>query len=127
MASKGNTNALVHGGSAARQQLSANEPFTGIARDVEVKITADYAAQGPAEMLKLNAIRLLTVAELYWQAILGATDATKLESYVKTYGWLSTASARLLGQLREMQSKEPPVTALEVLNAIKGENNDTTD
>lgn len=110
MAAKGNQSNLIHGGSAARQALTKGTEFTGVARDMELQIKANYDTQGAAELLKRDAIRIHTAGELYWSAILGAAEEgnmPKFESYVKTYGWLATAGARLLQQLIALEGKDP--------------------
>jgi hypothetical protein len=124
---EGNQAATVHGGAAAVRSIATKTPFTGLAGEVEKKIQSDYELEGPAAMLLKDCVRIHTAADMYWQAIMGAAesgDVTKFESYVKTYGWLATAGARLLGQLAATQGKEAPTKALDVIRSLKGVNND---
>lgn len=78
--------------------------------------------------MKRDAIRIHTAAELYWGAIMGAVkdqNMPKFESYVKVYGWLATAGARLLQQLIAIEDKQPGTRALDVITSLKGGKNDT--
>jgi len=121
-AKQGNQSHLIHGGAAARVALTKGAEFKGVARDMEKQIQAEYDTKGPPELLKRSAIRIHTVAELYWSAILGATEEgnmAKFESYVKTYGWLASAGARLLTELIKQEGKEPHRNALDVLNSLQ--------
>ena len=114
-----------HGGAMARRQLTTGEDFTGLAREVEKSIQADYDTRGPLELLRRDAVRLQTASELYWSALMGAAEngeIQKFESYMKTYGWLVAAAARVLKEVIPLQGKEPPITAAEVIATIKGSN-----
>lgn len=126
---KGNQNAVKHGGAAAVKALQFDQPFNELASEVEKQLKVDYASEGPEAMLQRDCIRIHTAAELYWQAILGANEEKnmpKFESYVKVYGWLATAGARLLGQLAATHGKEGTTKAIDVLRSLQGGNNDTT-
>lgn len=123
----GNINAQKHGGAGAVYKIKTNQPFTGLASEVEKQLTVDLANEGPTALLTKDLIRIHTAAELYWQAIMGAAEAgnmQKFEGYCKTYGWLATAGARLLGQLAATNGKEAPTKAIDVLKSLNRGNND---
>lgn len=105
---EGNKAAEVHGGAAAKRALTTGKEFTGLAVDAEKQIKKDYAQLGPRDLLERDCLRIHTAAELYWQAILGAieeNDMPKFETYVRSFGWLATAGARLLVQLSTFENK----------------------
>lgn len=125
----GNQNATKHGGAAAVYAIQNNQPFKGLASEVEKQLIADFENEGSTSLLTKDCMRVHTAAELYWQAILGAAEAgdmPKFESYVRVYGWLATAGARLLGQLAALQGKDAPIDAAAVLKSIKGGLDDQT-
>jgi hypothetical protein len=97
-----NTNRLVHGGAAAAKAISQGKDFVGLAREVEQVVTEEYDSQGPAALLRRDAIRLQAAADLYWEAVMGAAregNLPKYESYCRSFGWLTGAASRLLVQL----------------------------
>ncbi len=119
---EGNQAALKHGGAAAYRAIAQKKEFTGLARETEKAIEDDLHSNGSKAMLAKDCIRLHTAAELYWGHILGAIEAgdmPRFESYVKTYGWLATAGARLLGQLAALEGKESANEAIEIIKKYR--------
>lgn len=125
----GNQNQLVHGGESAVKSLQRGEPFKGLAAQEERQVTADLEAQGRAEMVREQAVRLHTASRLYWNAVQTAADAgdlDKLDGYVARFGWLAGASLRAWAQLREetqdhdTETLDALVVASEVIKDGKG-------
>ena len=128
MAQQDNTNALKHGGSAARSALSKNEEFTGIAREAEQNVREELQAHdGRLSVVTRAVARLQATADLYWNALVDAGeqgDAKRLASYAKSFGWIQSKALSALQQLREEQ--ESAGTALDYEAIIQAER-DTQD
>lgn len=120
---KGNQASLKHGGAAACKAITEGKEFTGLAREVEKGLQAEYDTAGALPLMVKNAIRLQTAADLYWQAIMGAAEAgdfQRFESLVKPWGWLSTAAARVLGNSIQLGRDKRSTSAQDVINALQG-------
>jgi hypothetical protein len=98
--------ARKHGAGAAENAITAGTDMTGLAREQELRVQAELEIDGAAAMVKRRAIRLQTVSDLYYQAILGAKDPVELDRYVKRYGWLQASSLRAWSQVADLESKQ---------------------
>ena len=97
---------LKHGAGAGERDITAGADLTGLAREQELRVQAELETDGAAAMVKRRAIRLQTVADLYYQAILGAKDPVELDRYVKRYGWLQGSGLRAWQQVADLESKQ---------------------
>lgn len=91
--------AIQHGGAKAMQDLQHGREFTGLAYDKQQEVQAEYDAHGPGALITQNAIRMQTVQLLYYDAIMKAgndLDLTRLESLLKTWGWIANSATRTL-------------------------------
>jgi hypothetical protein len=116
---KDNTNALKHGGSAARSALSKNEEFTGVAREAEQKVREELEAHdGRLSVVTRAVARLQATADLYWNALVDAGeqgDAKRLASYAKSFGWIQSKALSALQQLRDEQESAGNTIDYEVI------------
>jgi hypothetical protein len=113
--------ALKHGGAAGIRALSKGLPFTGLALAEQERVKAELADKGARHLLELNAIRLQTVSNLYFEAILGAEDMGRVESLVKSWGWLVGSATRAVLALmaEDKNAVKDRTSAVDVLNAIR--------
>lgn len=98
--------ALKHGAGAGEVALTKREPFTGMAKLAENQVTDELETDGLAAIVRRDAIRLQTVADLYYAAILGATDIEQLDTYVKRFGWIAGSALRAWAQVRELEKQK---------------------
>jgi hypothetical protein len=118
----GNKNSQTHGAAAGERALSTGVDFSGLAATTEQLVRAELETDGISSIVKRDAIRLQTVTDLYYQAILGAGNLDKLDSLVKRYGWLAASTLRAWQQVREEQKGKDQVNVVDVLDAVKGAN-----
>jgi tRNA U34 5-carboxymethylaminomethyl modifying enzyme MnmG/GidA len=120
---EGNRTALKHGGEAALAELKADKALTGLAAEVEAQVRAELETVGRAEIVTNAAIRLETVARLYWNALQQAAEANdvkRLDTYVKRFGWLQTAALRAWQQVAQEQANVPNALDYEQIIASEG-------
>jgi hypothetical protein len=118
----GSANAQKHGGASAEKALAQGEPFRHMAAIEQQVVTKDLEDLGTVEMLRTGAVRLETVARLYWAAICQATetrDIEMLDRYAKRFGWLQNSAIRAWERLNLAQKSQDHTVidaALEVTN-----------
>lgn len=98
--------ALKHGGSGAETRLTKGREFVGVARETEIAVTQELESDGLAGVYRKRALRLQTVSDLYYQAILGAENIDDLDKFVKRYGWLQASALRSLVMLKELEKDQ---------------------
>jgi hypothetical protein len=103
---KNNQDATVHGGGGAERRLTTGAEFIGVAHETELAVTNELQNDGLASMYRKRATRLQSVADLYYQAILGAENIEKLDVLVKRYGWIQASALRALIVLRGLEKDE---------------------
>lgn len=106
----GNKHRHVHGGAAAVQKLGRGEPFpeNSLARSAELAVYDELQADGRQSLVVRNAARLQAATDLYWNAVEKAAqdgDLKMLDSYVKRFGWLASATLRAWAQVRREESE----------------------
>lgn len=119
-----NEASLRHGGRAAQEALAKGEPFTGLAADTEEQITQLFEEVGRVELIKRGAIRLETVAELYYNAFKAAAEANeieKLDNYANRFRQLQQAALSAWSQVGQEEAKEP--NTLNYEDIVKNEHN----
>jgi hypothetical protein len=122
---KGNTNSQTHGAAAGERALSTGVDFSGLAAVTEQAVRAEMETDGISSIVKRDAIRLQVVADLYYAAILGAGSLEQLDSLVKRYGWIAASTLRAWAQLEQAQKAVDRVGVVDVLDAVKGANDDS--
>lgn len=114
---------LKHGAAAGERAITTGASLTGMAQVAENAVADELVTQGITAIVIKRATRLQAVSDLYYQAILGATDLDRLDVLVKRYGWLQASSLRAWLQVREMEKDNGSKTrAIDVLNAVRGDN-----
>ena len=120
MAAKiGDQMAVKHGAAGAEKRITTGESFIGLAAETERSITAEMQTLGVDSIIERSAIRLQTVADLYYAAILGAKDLPALDVLVKRYGWVAASALRAMALVRETKKDAGRVNPLDVLAAVK--------
>lgn len=127
-AQPGNQNATKHGAAAAERALTAGTPFTGLAAAKEREVTDELERDGIIAAYRKRAARALTVADLYYAAILGAENQDKLDSLVNRWGWLQNSALRALDRLQDLERRAKPDDSdtIELINQYR-EDNDAQD
>jgi len=90
---------LIHGGAKALWDFQRDREFTGLAYDKQQEIQATYESAGPAALIVKNAVRLQTINELYYDAVMKAAndkDVEYMTSLLKVWGWVVNSSIRAL-------------------------------
>lgn len=124
---KGNKRSEKHGGEAATRAISRGQPFTGLAAEEEQTVTIQMEDEGPVVMAKVNAVRLQTASNLYWNALVKAIDDGNLElmdRYVARFGWLAQATQRALDQVVKYQKDNNTKVTFQNILAAYEEDND---
>ncbi len=106
----GNTNAQKHGGEAGIKSLTSGCPLVGLAHESEERVKAELKQIGAAGLLERSAVRLQSVADLFYSALEAATqadDIAALDRFATRYGWLQSSAARLWLELRKNDGKQP--------------------
>lgn len=115
-----NTNNLVHGSGAAEVAVTKNEPFTGMALEASRIVQDELTELGPVGMARRDAIRLETVASMYFGLIQGCTDTETLDKYIKRWGWIQNSALRAWQYLAQLEREvNRGVSAVEVLESVK--------
>lgn len=104
---KAHERGLIHGGAGAERRLSTGEPLIGIARDMELAVSAEVETDGIEQLYKKRAARLQACADLYWSAILAAEGMERLDALVKRWGWLQSSALRAWQVYREIERSRP--------------------
>ena len=116
----GNQAHAIHGAAAGERALSTGANFTGLAVAAEEQVRAELANDGITSIVRRDAIRLQTVADLYYAAILGADSLDKLDSLVKRFGWIAASTLRAWQQVRaEEDAAGRGLSSNDVLEAIQ--------
>lgn len=113
--------ALKHGAGAGENAITAGDSFTGMAAEQEQRVLDELEVKGISSIVRRDAIRLQTVADLYYAAILGADSIEKFDTYVKRYGWICGSALRAWQHVREIEKQETQRDVHDVLAAIRGE------
>lgn len=108
-----------HGAGSGEVAITKGTDFTGLAKAAEERVTDELEVEGLAAIVRRDAIRLQTVADLYYAAILGAENIEKLDTYVKRYGWIAGSALRAWQQVREYEKREQVRDAADVLAAVR--------
>lgn len=125
--SKGNQNRTIHGGEAGLSRLQDGGEFTGLARQEQEQVESDLDTIGTVGLVRQAAVRLQTVANLFWHAIEKAVndgDIPALDRYAQRFGWLQNSATRTLLQLAEMERERGVITPSDVLDAIRNNGNE---
>lgn len=116
------------GGEGALRRLADGAPFVGLAHDAELAVTAELETEGRAAIVRRAAVRLESVARLFYAAVEKASsegDLEKLDRYAQRYGWLQASALRAWAQVKSEQHDGGRLDAAHVLNAIRsGDNGD---
>ena len=118
MDQKNNQKSVIHGGAGAERRLTTGQPLIGVARETEVRVSEELNVEGLASLYRARCIRLQTVADLYYQAILGAEDMTTLDRYVNRFGWIQASALRAFIELRKLEKENADLTS-RVLEAVQ--------
>ena len=117
-----------HGAAGAERALATGANFTGMAAAAEQSVRYEVETAGVSSIMRRDAIRLQTVADLLYQAILGADTLEKLDALIKRYGWIAAHALRAWQMVKtEEQAAGKGVSVSDVLDAIrqaKGDNNE---
>ncbi len=106
----GNTKTLKHGGGAAQDALTANEPFKGLAAHTQLQVRADYESGGVLAMIEENAERLHTAARLYYNGLCKLADDGKLfevKTLVDSFRGLVNAANRAWMHVHDIEGSAP--------------------
>ena len=100
---------MKHGGEAGVKALTSGAPFRGPAIVAQVEVHDLYVNEGAAFMVQRGAERLQAVTDLYYDAILaasqnGATVAV-LDGFVARFGWLQGKTLSAWAILRKGSKK----------------------
>ena len=104
----GNVNGQQFGHRGAEKALQKGEPFRGLALVKEQQVSAELELDGVKALLIRDAIRLQTVADLYYDAILCAEQQGKiktLDRYLKSHAGLTARAMQAWGIIRELQQQ----------------------
>jgi hypothetical protein len=115
----GNDAAQKHGGAGAVRALAKGEPFSALAAEQEQQVKSEYTTGGEGALLKRNATRLQTAADLYYQAVIGAESAEAMTSYLKVWVWLTNSTVRAWEAVGRAKESDRDINAIDVINAIK--------
>jgi hypothetical protein len=110
---------LRHGGEAAVKAIQKGQELSGLAAQAESALADELETVGLAEVVRRRTIRLQAAADLFYQAILGANDETRLDHLVRRYGWLQNSALRGWQQVKEL-GEDQPINAAQVLDAVRG-------
>ena len=105
-APKGNTSGETIGHRGARNALQRGEPFRGLALVKEQEVSAELEMEGVEALLIRDAIRLQTVTDLYYDAILCAEQQGRiqtLDNYLARHASLTTRAMTAWEQVRQLQ------------------------
>ena len=94
---------LQHGGDSAQHAITKGEDFTGLAAAAQAIVQAELEEGGVIGQVRKDAERLQTVADLFFNAILGAKDVQKFDSYVQRFGWVAASAARLWEKVYQLE------------------------
>ena len=105
--------------------LTKGKDFTGVAGDTEILIANELHNDGLTSMYRVRGCRLQTVADLYYQAILGATTIADLDKFCQRYGWLQASALRALVVLRDLEKDQAnePIDVVEVRRRLQNDIN----
>jgi hypothetical protein len=117
---QGNQNRLKHGAGAGEVALTKGEDFAGLAAQQEQAVREEAETAGIPSIVRRGATRLQTVADLYYAAILAATDIDKLDALVKRYGWIQNSALRAWAQVQAVEGKREAVDVSTVLRSLEG-------
>ena len=107
--------AVIHGGAGAERRLSTGQEFKGLAAETEKQVSSELEIDGLVSIVRRDAIRLQTVADLYYQAILGAENLERLDSLVSRYGWIAASALRAWQSLRQLEKQRTDKDITEIL------------
>ena len=116
----GNKNRETHGAGAAEVALTTGADLSGLALQAEQNVNAELETAGIGAIVRRDAIRLQTVADLYYAAIMGADTLDKLDSLVKRYGWIQASALRAWQQVQDTDRQHKPIDLSTVLASMEG-------
>jgi hypothetical protein len=124
MTKENNQNATKYGGEGAIKRISSGKPFIGMAKDEQKAVETELQEKGLEEIVKVDAIRLQSVLNMYFFAIEKAAIDGDLESFdrfVARFGWLSGVALRAWDQVKQQQKDagKGKVSIVDVLDAFK--------
>ncbi len=120
MTKENNQNAIKHGAEGAIRRISEGKPFIGLAKDEQKAVEAELQANGQAEIVKRDAIRLQSCLNLYFNAVEKAAadgDLAAFDRYISRFGWLSGVTLRAWSQVAindKSATKYDPSTILDI-------------
>jgi hypothetical protein len=114
-----NQNATIHGACGAERRLTTGEGFIGVAHEIELEVADELNNDGLIAVYRKRTTRLQAVADLYYAAILGATDIEKLDKWVQRYGWLQASALRSMVVLRDLEKSSRGESLNELLGKVK--------
>lgn len=127
---QGNKNRQIHGGASAVKAIARQEPFAGVAIQVEQEVKADLEEPGGLdEIIEHGAIRLETASRLYFDAFRVAiqdSDIDKATTYAKMFAWLQAAALRTWQNVRTNRVSRP-IDAGKLIEGLVRGTNETDD
>ena len=104
----GNQNSAVTGHRGAERALEKGAPFRGLALVKEAEVEAELELDGVDALLVRDAVRLQTVTDLYYDAILCASSRGNLKTldrYLTRHASLTARAMAAWETIREMQRR----------------------
>jgi hypothetical protein len=99
-----NQSAMKHGGAGALLRIEKGQPFLGAALEAQKDVETRLESAGLETLVEENAIRIQTVTDLYYQAVLKAAqdgDTAAFDRYVARYGWIAGVTLRAWAQVKQ--------------------------
>lgn len=122
----GNERSLTHGGARARKSLTTGDEFKGPAREIELRIQADYEQNGKLASAERRAHRQATVEEIYYQQGMEALergDVAKATGYFKIFLWAGAKADKTYERVEAMRAAEGGALDYEYILAQGDDNN----
>jgi hypothetical protein len=97
------TNLAAHGGEGGIKRLADGQPFTSVALEKQREVEAELAEAGISEIVERAAVRLQTVSDLFYNAVMAAGergDFDTLDKYSQRFGWLQSKALLAWQQVR---------------------------
>lgn len=116
-----NQHALKHGAEGALRRKNEGKPFLGLAADTEKAVTNELDNAGIHALVRRDAIRMQTISDLYYSAVLKAAqdgDLNALDRYVARYGWIQSATLRALAQVAADEKDAAKGASVSTIDAI---------
>ena len=115
---KGNQSAVINGAAGAERRLTTGAEFIGVADEIELEVANELHNDGLISVYRKRTTRLQSVADLYYQAILGSKDIETLDKWVQRYGWLQASALRCMVVLRDLEKDSRGESLNELLGKV---------